>query len=112
MNFSHGDRMMDYWKECIKESFEDAGITATNDQIDTVASWAEGAHDNYSLATGRDAMHGGPDPEIVRLKRELEAERGKRICPECKGKGFHLILGPAHSSEHTCNKCGGEGWVR
>lgn len=47
---------MDYWKECIEEAFEDAGIKATQEQIETVTNWVEGAHDNYSMAHGYDVM--------------------------------------------------------
>jgi hypothetical protein len=36
----------DYWLDCIAEAFEDAGITASDEQIEAVANWAEGAHEN------------------------------------------------------------------
>lgn len=41
---------MNYWEICIQEAFEDAGIDATKEQIDTVTSWIEGAHENYGMA--------------------------------------------------------------
>jgi len=73
---------MDYWKECIAEAMEDAGITATDEQIDTVTSWVEGAYENYGLATGLDAI---PNPlriEIASLERDLRNERDKDHCKE------------------------------
>lgn len=44
----------DYWRECIAEAAEDCGATLTDEQITSIASWVEGAHENYGLATGRE----------------------------------------------------------
>jgi len=66
--------MMDYWEECIAEAFEDAGITATKEQIDTVASWVEGAHENYGMAHGYDAIPNPLESEIGELKRKHKKE--------------------------------------
>ena len=49
----------DYWGECIKEAFEDADITASKEQIDTVIAWVEGADENHGLATGSECI---PNP--------------------------------------------------
>lgn len=65
---------MDYWAETIAEAFEDAGITATEDQIQTVAGWAEGAHENYGMAHGYDAIPNHESTEIARLKKAHENE--------------------------------------
>lgn len=65
---------MDYWKECISEAFEDAGITATQEQVDTVTSWVEGAHDNYGLATGYDCIPNPLESEITGLKESHAKE--------------------------------------
>ena len=62
---------MDYWNECIEEAFEDAGITATKDQVDTVASWVEGAHDNYGMAYGHDCIPNPMLSEVEKIKREM-----------------------------------------
>ena len=64
------------WVDCINEAFEDAGIKATNEQKNTVASWVEGKHENWGMSHGHDAI---PNPleDVVRgLKRELEELRG------------------------------------
>ncbi len=67
---------MDYWKECIKEAFEDSKIIATDEQIDNVASWVEGAHENYSMANGHDVIQSPveneKDRQIKTLKSEIE----------------------------------------
>lgn len=101
--------MDDLWVECIGEAFEDAGIVATQEQMDTVASWAEGLHNNWSMACG----HGGGgsylQEENARLKRELQAEREKVICDECGGRGDITTQGPYHSGTSSCWKCRGEG---
>ena len=44
---------MDYWERCIKEAFEETGITATEAQTQIVIYWVEGAHENHSRATGQ-----------------------------------------------------------
>ena len=62
---------MDYWKECIEEAFEGAGIAATKEQVDSVAGWAEGAHDNYGMANGYDAIPSPIDTEVEKLKEEI-----------------------------------------
>ena len=102
---------MDYWKECIQEAFEDAGIEASEEQIQTVASWVEGAHDNYGMAHGHHCIPNPKDEEIRNLKKELRIERDKVVCPECKGSGRKVDHGPCHWSESECFKCRGEGKV-
>lgn len=102
---------MDYWKVCISEAFEDAGITATDEQISTVASWVEGAHDNYGMARGYNNISDPRDSENERLKRELEKERDKITCPDCNGSGRIVTHGPVHSSNMHCSKCNGEGRI-
>lgn len=102
---------MDYWEECIAQAFEDAGIKATKEQIDTVISWVEGAHDNYGMAHGHECI---PNPllsEIKELKKSLSIERSKVTCNECDGKGRIISHGPHHSSNSECNRCRGEGRV-
>lgn len=100
---------MDYWTECVSEAFEDAGISATKEQIKTVASCVEVAHENYGMVHGYDAI---PNPlalENDNLKRELRKEQDKVICEECQGKGRIITAGPYHSSDSRCWKCRGEG---
>lgn len=106
---------MDYWKECIQEAFESAGLTATPEQVDEVASWAEGAHDNYSQALGHDVVaanyQGEKDAKIEALQRSLEAEKDKVHCRECDGRGRIIENFGSHSSNTECWKCRGEGRV-
>ena len=64
--------MRDYWIDCIGEALCDAGIEATAAQIDTVADWAEGAHENYGMATGDEFIPNPVDAEVDRLQREIK----------------------------------------
>ena len=100
---------MNYWHECICEAFEDAGIIATDAQIESVVGWVEGAHENYGMAHGHDAIPNPMVQENERLERELKKERDKSVCPECKGTGLEIGHGPVHSSVSQCYACRGEG---
>ena len=102
---------MNYWEECIKEAFEDAGITASKEQIDTVVSWVDGAHENYGMAHGYDAIPNPLRSELDETKRALEKERSKVQCEQCNGRGRIISYGPHHSSNSQCLKCRGEGKV-
>jgi hypothetical protein len=103
--------MMDYWRDCISESFEDAGIKATDEQINTVTSWVEGANENYGTAHGHECIPNPLKLENDALRENIEREREKEICPECKGKGSLTVHGPIHSGTSGCWKCRGEGFI-
>jgi len=107
---------MNYWNECIAEAFEDAGITATDEQINTVASWAEGAHDNYSMANGHDVI-GNPvetqaQEELRTLKAEAEKKRQWELstepCKECNTSGRTR---DGWGRDQICLNCRGDGRV-
>ena len=101
----------DYWGECIKEAFEDAGITATKEQIDTVVSWVEGAYENKSPVTGQECIPNPLKEEIAALKKELSKEKTKGTCRKCDGTGRLIYPGPYHTGETNCYVCRGEGWI-
>ena len=106
---------MDYWKCCIEESFEDAGITATKEQISTVVEWVEGAFENYGLATGNDVasqnLAASKRDEIEKAERELERERNKVHCTNCDGTGRSVTSwgSSGRSADSQCVKCRGNG---
>ena len=105
---------MDYWNECIGEAFEDAGIDATKEQIDTVASWVDGAHENFSLATGLDVANANfisdEARELEKLKRDIEKKRiwecETKPCRSCTTSG---TVKDGWGRGRTCDNCGGEG---
>ncbi len=102
---------MDYWEECIKESFEDANIKATQEQINIVSGWVEGAYENYNTANGYDCIPNPVNTEIEKLKKELKREREKTICRECNGRGRIITYGGTFQSDSQCSKCNGSGYI-
>lgn len=104
------DAAEDYWDECVTEAFEQAGLTATEEQIKIVAGDIQVSHENYGMAFHSPQSDGG-QREIDHLTRELQAERDKRICYECNGKGRIITQGPCHSSDSECSNCRGEGRI-
>ncbi len=101
---------MDYWVECVTEAFEDAKITATQEQIDIVAGWIEGASENEGLARGWESIPNPLQLENKELKSKLKKERDKQVCDTCNGKGYIVTYGYSHSAESSCSKCNGDGW--
>jgi hypothetical protein len=79
---------MDYWEECILEAFEDAGISATQEQIDTVTSWVESSHDHYGMAHGHDCIPNPMIREVEETKRTMadqQEQHDRRIHGICRG---------------------------
>lgn len=102
---------MDYWKECVAEALEDAALEATEAQIDTIVFWVKGAHENYGLSHGYDAIPNPLASELAKTQNLLEIERSKVVCPSCLGSGSTISHGPHHSSYSQCYRCRGEGKV-
>ena len=102
---------MNYWDECIRSAFEDAGIVATEDQIKSVVETVQGGHENYSMYTGQDQIEPPVIQEFKKLKIKLEKEKAKRICEMCGGRGsIHESFGSiGRSSISRCISCNGEG---
>ncbi|MFA4826581.1 MAG: hypothetical protein WC593_15640 [Methanoregula sp.] len=100
---------MDYWEECLAESFEEHGVVVTPEQLTSITKDVAGAFENYGMAY--------PTPEnplkseLSDLKRELKKEREKVVCPECKGSGQDISYGPSYTAISDCSKCKGEGKV-
>ncbi|HEX3875507.1 MAG TPA: hypothetical protein VHW24_00880 [Bryobacteraceae bacterium] len=80
---------MSYWQECIESPFEEAGITATIEQISLIPDAVRCAHENYGMAY--------PVPEnplindVVSLKKSLARERPGSPAGDAKGQvaGMH-----------------------
>ena len=100
---------MNYWEECIAEAFDDAKISADKEQIKLVASWVEGAHDNYGMANGYDCIPNPLMTENAELRTKLENERDKIICKKCGGRGSIIRGDDVRSSQSSCSKCCGTG---
>ena len=79
---------MEYWKICIEEALCEAGIKATEKQINLVTEWVEGAHENYGMATGQECIPNPMESEADELKRKLkkqDADHEKMIYGITKG---------------------------
>lgn len=105
---------MDYWEECISEAFEDAGISATKEQLDTVVNWVDGAHENYGLATGLDVANANfiseEARELERLKKDIEKTNQWKLstkpCENCTTTGW---VTDGWGRDVQCFICSGEG---
>lgn len=70
-----------YWEEAVAIALEEAGVTATAEQLKYIAESIEGCHDNYGMAMGYDVISNPLDDEVARLKakiRRMEEESAKR----------------------------------
>ena len=103
--------MMDYWDECIKIAFEDAGITATAEQINSVVEAVKGGRENYSIYTGEHTIEHPAVSEAKALKIELAKEKDKRVCNKCWGRGTLTSSGGTFYSTSQCWMCNGEGYL-
>lgn len=68
---------MDYWEECISIAADECGLTLTKDQLECLASYVVGGHENYGMAFGHDCIPNPLNTEVESLKRrikELEEE--------------------------------------
>lgn len=98
-----------YWETTISEAAEECGLDLTPEQLDTLASWVEGAHENYGMAMGYDCI---PNPlrlENEELQRKLQIEQQKSVCPRCNGSGIEVVHGPCHDAISQCFTCKGDG---
>lgn len=102
---------MDYWEEAVSIALNDEGIVATKEQIENIAGAMQVNHENYGMAHGHDCIPSPLSYENSELKRELRAERDKKHCPACDGRGHITTHGGVRSSSSICYKCRGEGRV-
>jgi len=100
---------MEYWDEVIRESFDETGINATEDQIRFVVDAVKGSHEMYSECHGYLDIPNPLEEENKKLKKELDEEKNKSNCPKCRGKGHITTPGPYHSATSVCFFCNGEG---
>lgn len=102
---------MNYWKECITEAIEEAGIAATEAQIESISKFVSGAHEQYGMAHGHDCIPNPLKLENDRLEKALESERTKVVCPDCGGNGSIYSEFGTRSSWSSCARCRATGKV-
>ena len=97
-----------YWEESLCNALDECGATLTKEQVAIVTKHLEDAYENIDLAFPRPTFN--PErAEADRLRKELDDERRKVTCKECKGNGRIISWGPHHGSDSECWKCRGEG---
>jgi hypothetical protein len=108
---------MNYWETCIEEAFEESGIVATKDQMENVAAWVDGAHDNYSMAHGHDVIRSNfisdEQRELEKLKNEIaKKERWENSTVPCRRCATTGLVLDVWGRDVECLNCGGKGRVR
>jgi hypothetical protein len=75
----------DYWLETVSAALDEAELSATTEQIATIAKAVETSADNMSMAFGAPGPSRGPSRE--ELLATLDGMRKQRIpCPTCLGQ--------------------------
>jgi len=94
-----------YWVESVGQSLDEAGLVATEAQIERIADDMSICCDQHDMAFGFDVasqnLAATRRREVAALRRELAEERDKVVCGQCHGRGLVVMAGPCHSSEST-----------
>lgn len=97
----------DYWLECLAQSLEEHGVTASAGQLTAIARDVERAHECYGMA-----FYQPENPMIDELKEAkaaLRKERDKVLCRSCSGSGRLRYNAGPWGIDTQCHKCHGEG---
>lgn len=105
--------MNDYWDECIRIAFEEAGIEATDDQINIVVGAVAGAYENIGMATYIPSGPSQAEKELQELKKEIEKQRIWEVCTSpCKLCNTTGTVTDIWGRPTICPKCDGKGRVK
>ena len=88
---------MDYWVECILESFDAAGIVTTDEQIAIVASCVKGAHENLRPKVSRRRLTMKKKVEGMTIKEAIDM-CSHWTCPDCpipQPDGYCILANPS-----------------
>lgn len=99
-----------YWGECVSEAFDEAGITASAEQIALVVQHVEGAHECRGMHSYQ--LENPLIAERARLEKALKAEREKVGCSHCGGSGRERYNAGSWGVDTQCWVCHGEGKVK
>lgn len=106
---------MEYWTICAEEALDEAGFSATAEQVATVATWMESAHSNYGEQHGHVEASKSLWSEMTRRAEKAEemvkAEAEKVPCPECAGKTVPGLGGTTEPARYSCWYCSETGKV-
>lgn len=87
----------DYWYECAEGALDEAGIAATDEQIDLVAGVFQGFHENYGTYSGNDIFNANRSAELRRQEEELKQRAHDS---EVKANGLQYDLNAAKSNNN------------
>lgn len=102
--------MVDYWRECVSEALDEAGIHANQEQIDSIAESVSAAHENYGMAHGFDVIANPVESQLGRelreLKEQIEKEKLWKLntepCRDCCTTGR---VQDAWGRDQGCDAC-------
>ncbi len=101
------DPRLEYWEECLSQSFDEHGISATREQIAAIAIDIEAGRDCMSMA-----FHVPENPlarELKETQAALAHEQKLIFCETCRGTGRLTSYGGTFQSTSDCWKCRGKG---
>ena len=107
---------MNLWDECIREALCEAGISANDEQIETIAGYCEGLHENYGMYSGNDvADRNFISDEKIQFDKMVKENEDRRLwelrtepCKHCTTTGIML---DGWGRNQTCDYCNGKGRV-
>lgn len=101
------DPRLEYWEECLSQSFEEHGVTATRAQIAAIAADVEAGRDCMGMA-----FHVPENPlagELQKAQAALVHEQKLVFCDVCLGSGRERYNAGPWSINTQCWKCHGHG---
>lgn len=101
--------MSEYFEELVSESFDVADISATEEQIKTVAGWVKRGFECHDRDHGYECIPNPETQERTRLERELKMERELVFCVTCQGSGRLQYNSGPWAVNTECDECNGKG---
>ena len=98
--------------ECVRELFDAHNITASDKSSE---SFIDELYDFVNVLPEYDSdnfIACGAESEVDKLKKKLEIERNKTICPKCNGAGIEKEYFLSKVSTSDCYHCNGERYIK
>ena len=105
----------EYWVECVSIALNDAGISASREQILEIAGAVQGCHENIGMSFGDDVASANwcasQRREVDDAKKALRHEVEKVVCRSCGGHGRLKYNAGPWAVNTECDACRGDGKV-
>ena len=98
---------LEYWEECLSQSMDEHGLTASREQIRLIAQDMSSARESYGMA-----FYQPENPminEVRDLEKKLMHERSLVHCSVCNGTGREIYNSGPWAVNATCYRCNGRG---